>query len=47
MNYPKPAIWLALTERQRAQVIAILVQILLRQLTKKEQEAEPPCPSAS
>ncbi len=39
MNYPTPAIW-SVTEAQRAQVIAILVQILLRQLMKKEKEAE-------
>lgn len=47
MKYPKPTIWSELTEAQRVQVIAILVQILLRQLTKKEEQDEQSCQSAS
>lgn len=37
-----PSIWPRLTEAQRAQVIAILVQMLLRQLMER-QEAESSC----
>lgn len=40
---PNPSsTWSKLTEAKRAQVIAILVQMLLRQLAKR-QEAKPSC----
>ena len=38
MNYPNPPIWSTLTKRQQTQVIAILAQMVLRQLAKKDKE---------
>ena len=38
MNYPNPLIWSALTKVQQTQVIAILAQMILRQLAKKDKE---------
>ena len=40
MDAAKRSVWSKLTAAQRAQIIAILVQILLRQLAKR-QEVEP------
>jgi predicted Fe-S protein YdhL (DUF1289 family) len=37
MTFPHQALWTKLTDAQRARVIAILVQILLRQLAKQQE----------
>lgn len=38
MNSPQPSLWQQLTETQRQQILAILVQILLRSLISATQE---------
>ena len=37
MKSPNQSLWPKLTEAQRAQIVAILVQMLLRQLAKRQE----------
>jgi len=40
MTYPNETIWTELPKAHQSQVIAIMVQIILRQLRKKEKEVK-------